>query len=319
MQHPIPVSEAPYFLGFDGGGTKTACILADPEGLVLAQASTGPSNPIRAGFARAWFSLGEAADCVLAQRKIRAGHIRAICAGLGGTGSPSAKRSVTQFFKRGFPNALVHVTTDLEIALEAAFGPGEGIVLLAGTGSAAFGRDANGHTQRAGGRGPWFSDEGSAFDIGRRAIGAALRAEEGRNPETQLKSRILDWHQARDWDALLDQASKRPDELFPKTFPLVAQLADAGDVVSCELLKEAAVSLAQLAGSVVVGLGWNDREAPIAKVGGVYGRSKFFDSAIEMELKKILPQARLVSAKVSPVEASIQMAIRLSRAQGNAA
>ena len=319
MQHSIPISDAPYFLGFDGGGTKTACILADPDGLVLAQASTGPSNPVRAGFARAWFSLGEAADCVLAQKKIRAGHIRAICAGLGGTSSPSAKRSVTTFFKRSFPNALVEVTTDLEIALEAAFGPGEGIVLLAGTGSAAFGRDANGRTHRAGGRGPWFSDEGSAFDIGRRAIGAALRAEEGRGAETELRKRIQGWHQARDWDALLEQASKRPDELFPKTFPLVAQLADAGDAVSCEILREASVSLAQLAGSVVDGLDWRDREAPVAKVGGVYGRSKLFDAAIETELRKIAPQARLVPAKVSPVEAAVQMAIRLSRVQGNAA
>jgi len=286
---------------------------------MLAQAFTGPSNPIRTGFARAWFSLSKAADCVLARKKIRAGHIRGICAGLGGVGSSSARRSVKLFFSRGFPNALVHVTTDLEIALEAAFGPSEGIVLLAGTGSAAFGRDANGRTHRAGGRGPWFSDEGSAFDMGRHAIAAALRAEEGRGPGTELTKRILKWHQAQDWDSLLDQAAKLPDEVFPKTFPLVAKLADAGDAVSCGILTEAGASLAQLAGSVVRGLGWRDREVPVAKVGGVHGRSKLLDAAIETELKKVTPQARLLPAKVSPAEAAVQMAIRLSRAQGNVA
>jgi N-acetylglucosamine kinase-like BadF-type ATPase len=319
MQHEIPVSDASYFLGFDGGGTKTDCVLADAEGQVLARAFAGPSNPIRAGYARTWFSLGEAADRVLAQKKIRAGHIRAICAGLGGASSTTAVRSVTSFFKRGYPNALVHLTTDLEMALEAAFGAGEGIVLMAGTGSAAFGRDADGRTARAGGRGPWFSDEGSAFDIGRRAMGAAIRAEEHRGPSTELAKRIFEWHQARDWDALLDQAAKRPDEVFPKTFPLVAQLADDGDAVACGILKDAAVSLAQLAGSVVNGLGWHDRQAQVAKVGGVYGRSKFFDAAIEAELKKVVPRAHFVPAKMSPAEAAVQMGIRLSRAQGNAA
>ena len=319
MQRPIPASDASYFLGFDGGGTKTSCVLADLQGSVLARGSAGPSNPLRAGFSRAWFSLGEAADCVLAQKKIRAGYIRGICAGLGGAGSAGAKRSVTSFFKRGYPNALVHVTTDLEIALEAAFGPGEGIVLLAGTGSAAFGRDVNGKTARAGGRGPWFSDEGSAFDVGRRAIGAALRAEENRGPETELANNVLNWHQARDWDCLLDQAAKRPDDVFPRTFPLVAQLADAGDAVAREILAEAAASLAQLVGTVVGALGWSDGEVTVAKVGGVYGRSKFLDKAIETELNRIAPQARLIPAKMSPAEAAIQIAIRLSRAQGNAA
>src|ERR1700690_1262306 len=247
-----------YFLGFDGGGTKTECVLVNSEGAVLVRVTAGPSNPIRTGYMRAWFSLSEAADSVLARQKLKAGDIRGGCAGLGGAGRAGVAKRITTFFDRSFPNAQIHVTTDLEIALEAAFGAGEGIILLAGTGSAAFGRDANGHTARGGGRGPWFSDDGSAFDIGRRAFAAVTRAEERRAPETALSRRLFPWHQAQNWDSLLERVAKNPDDVFPQTFPLVAQLADKGDAVCGEILDGAAISLAELGAWVGKDLGWRE-------------------------------------------------------------
>ncbi|HTX14941.1 MAG TPA: BadF/BadG/BcrA/BcrD ATPase family protein [Candidatus Baltobacteraceae bacterium] len=319
MPHKIAASEATYFLGFDGGGTKTECVLADSEGHVLGRSVGGPSNPLRAGYTRAWFALSESADAVLSRAKLSAGHIGGICAGLGGAGRSGVVRRASTFFERGFPNARVRVTTDLEIALEAAFGSADGIILLAGTGSAAFGRGENGKTARAGGRGPWFSDEGSAFDIGRRAFKAVVEAEEARGPETALSKRLFKWHQAHDWDLLLDHIAKNPDDVFPKTFPLVAELAERGDEVSRGILSEAALSLATLAACVVDQLGWGNREIPLAKVGGVYGRSKHFDAAIDAELNRTLGRVRLVPIEISPAEAAARMAARLAQAKGNAA
>lgn len=319
MAKKISADEASYFLGFDGGGTKTDCVLADAEGRIVARALGGPSNPLRTGYMRAWFSLSEAADSVLKQAKIHSGHIRGICAGLGGAGRRGVVRRATTFFERGYPNARVVVTTDLEIALDAAFGSGEGIILLAGTGSAAFGRDAAGRTARAGGRGPWFSDEGSAFDIGRRAFQAVALAEEHRGPTTALSERIFAANQSRGWDQLGEQIAKNPDAVFPKTFPLVAEMAEAGDTVSRAILSAAATSLAELAASVAKELGWRDRDVAIAKVGGAYGRSKYFDSAIETELKRLVPRCVNVPLKISPAEAAVRMAAKLSGAEGNAA
>jgi N-acetylglucosamine kinase-like BadF-type ATPase len=319
MPPKAPVADVPYFLGFDGGGTKTECLLATAEGEILARAIAGPSNPLRTGYTRAWFSLSEAADAVLSRQKIRAGDIRALCAGLGGAGRSGVAKRINTFFERSFPNARVRVTTDLEIAFEAAFGTGEGIILLAGTGSAAFGRDANNRTARAGGRGPWFSDEGSAFDIGRRAFAAVSRTEEHRAPETALAKRLLAWHQSVNWDSLLERIANNPDDVFPQTFPLVAQLADKDDAVCREILSSAATCLAELAVCVANELGWRDGEIRIAKAGGIYGRSKYLDAAIESELKKSMPAARLVPLEVSPAEAAVRMAIRASLAKGNAA
>ncbi|HKQ88970.1 MAG TPA: BadF/BadG/BcrA/BcrD ATPase family protein [Candidatus Acidoferrales bacterium] len=310
---------ATYILGFDGGGTKTECLLADEEGNVLARATTGPSNPLRAGYMKAWFALGEAADSVMARQKITADRIAGVCAGLGGAGRPGVVRRVRTYFERSFPHAEIRVTTDLEIALEAAFGGGEGILLLAGTGSAAFGRDANGRTARAGGRGPWFSDEGSAFDIGREAVRAVSLADEHRGPETALTKKIISPHQWRDWTILLEAVSKNADDVFPKIFPFVAQLADKNDAVSQRILTQAAGSLAGLALAVANELGWSERAFDVAKWGGVYGHSKFFDAAIETEAGKLMPQARFIGIDVSPAEAAVRMAVREVRAKGNAA
>jgi glucosamine kinase len=312
-------SAATYILGFDGGGTKTECLLADSDGHVLARATTGPSNPVRAGYMRAWFALGESADSVMARQKISADRIGGVCAGLGGAGRPGVVRRVTSYFERSFPMAQVRVTSDLEIALEAAFAGGEGILLLAGTGSAAYGRDANGRTARAGGRGPWFSDEGSAFDIGREAVRAVSLADEHRGPETALTRKIISPHHWRDWTLLLEAVAKNSDDVFPKIFPFVAQLSDKGDAVSQKILANAAVSLAGLALAVAADLGWRERPCLIAKAGGVYGHSKFFEAAIEAEVARVLPEGRLVSLESSPAEAAVRMAVRDVRAKGNAA
>ncbi len=319
MPTKISAADAKYFLGFDGGGTKTECVLADAECNILTRSTGGPSNPVRAGYTRAWFSLSDAADAVLKHEKITTGHVRGICAGLGGAGRSGVARRAKTFFERAYPNAQVHVTTDLDIAHEAAFGGSEGIILLVGTGSAAFGRDASGRTARAGGRGPWFSDEGSAFDIGRRAVQAVALAEEHRAPATALSARLFEFHQCRNWDQLSEPISKNPDSIFPKTFPLVAELAEESDVVSQEILAGAAASLASLVACVANALGWRDRDVPLAKVGGAWGRSKYFDSAIDAELKKAVPRVVSVAVNISPAEAAVRMAVRLASAKGNAA
>jgi N-acetylglucosamine kinase-like BadF-type ATPase len=319
MPKQIAAADATYFLGFDGGGTKTDCVLANAEGQVVARATAGPSNPLRSGYTRAWFSLGDAADSVMKQESITSGHIRGVCAGLGGASRSGVARRVTTFFERSYPNSRVRVTTDLEIALEAAFGAAEGIILLAGTGSAAYGRNTHGVTARAGGRGPWFSDEGSTFDIGRRAVQAVALAEEHRGSATTLSARIFEFHQSRNWEQLSDQITKNADSVFPKTFPLVAELAEDGDAVCRAILSAAAASLSELAACVVKEFGWHDRHTPIAKVGGAHGRSKYFDAAIDRDLKKAIPRVAIVPVEISPAEAAVRMAVRVGGAKGNAA
>ncbi len=318
MTEETHAPDASFYLGFDGGGTKTDCFLVDAEANVLARATAGPSNPLRAGYAKAWFALSDAADVVLERHHLKASDIRGICAGIGGAGRESVAKRIATFLERAFPEAAVTVTTDLAITLNAAVGEGEGIILVVGTGSAAYGRDAQGHTARAGGRGPWFSDEGSAFDIGRRALAAVVRAEENRGPQTALSAKMLKWLGCNDWSRVLDWVVKTPDDVFPRIFPLVAELGDKGDSLSCEILSTAAASLSDLAVSVIDKLGMQDREISIAKAGGANGRSKFFDAAIDQRLHELAPNARVVPLPMKPAEAAAKMAIGLGKRKAHA-
>jgi N-acetylglucosamine kinase-like BadF-type ATPase len=206
----------------------------------------------------------------------------------------------------------------LAITLQAAVGDAEGLVLIISTGSAAYGRGANGETARAGGRGPWFSDEGSAFDIGRRALAAVVRAEENRGPETELSERVMKWLGCSEWNRVLDWVVKNPDDVFPRIFPLVTELGDKGDPVCESILSNAAESLTELVASVLARLNLNDCEVPIAKAGGAVGRSRFFDAAIDEGLNRVAPRARLIPLAMKPAEAAAQLAIRSGRHKAHA-
>ena len=305
------------FLGFDAGGTKTNCVVLDATGRLLAENTGGPGNPLRVGFAKAFFALEDAARRALAEARQDTESVRAICAGVAGAGRPRVARRLASFLSHAFPRAFVRVITDIEIALEAAVAQkkeqSQGLVIIAGTGSAACGRDSSGKTARAGGWGPWIGDPGSAYDIGRRAVEAALRARDHLGPSTALGAEILRSEEAEklkaeDWDSILERIAKHPDAVFPKLFPVVIAAADAGDAVAQQILASAAKSLASLAKAVIDSLSLNDQPFILAKSGGVFGHSKYLDATLDHELSRIAPAAHIGSLYISPARAAAELA-----------
>lgn len=307
-----------YFLGFDGGGTKTDCVLMDSEGHVLASVQGGPSNPVRIGYPKAWFALSAAADAVLARARLRSTDIAGIHAGIGGAGRHQVARRVKSFFEKSFPNAAVLVTSDLEVALAATAGEGPGVILVAGTGSAAYGRNSHGDIARSGGMGPWISDEGSGFDIGRRALKAVTDAADFRGPQTQLSQVALAELDCRDWDSIYDRITKNADDVFPRLFPVVVKTADSGDEVARAILADAAKFLAGLAQSVVDKLGMREAEFPLAKIGGVFGRTRLLDEPLDAALARIAPHAHIGSIPVSSAQAAARLAMNAGRETAHA-
>ncbi len=297
-----------YFLGFDGGGSKTDCVLVDEHGAVLASAYGSASNPLRTGYAKTWFALSSTADAVLARQKIKSTDISGICAGLGGAARTQVARRIATFLERSFPNAAVQVTSDMEIALSAAVGDGKGVVLIAGTGSVAFGRNASGLTARAGGFGPWIGDEGSGFEIGKLAAAAVSREADARGPQTALTERIFKDLDCRDWNELFERIAKSADDVFPRLFPTVAKAGDGGDPVACEILQHAAASLSDLTFNVAKKLRLTSEEFSLAKVGGMHGRSKLLDAELDARLAAVLPHAKMVPLAISPALAAARMA-----------
>jgi len=299
-----------YYLGFDGGGTKTDCVLLNSAGEVLAEDAAGPANPLRAGFDRAQASLRTAAEKALAARQVGAASIAGVCAGIAGAGQPRVLKRVLGFLVETFPHANVQVCTDLDIALEAGLGDAPGIVIVAGTGSAALGRNADGRLVRAGGDGPWVGDEGSAFDIGRRGVAAVARARDALAPVTILADSIPAALECPNWSALLERIAAGPDEVFPRIFPLVAEAAESGDSSAREILFGAALSLSQLVLSVARRLEVDQKEFTVAQAGGVFGVSALLDQAFEALVHSAARGARVRPVEMPPARAAARRAFR---------
>jgi N-acetylglucosamine kinase-like BadF-type ATPase len=308
-----------YFLGFDGGGTKTDCVLLDSKGAVIAEGHGGPANPLRSGYDGAFSSLREAAAGAIAVANIVPANIKGVCAGLAGAGRRSVVRRVMVFLSREFPFALTQVASDYEVALEAAVGAGPGVVLIAGTGSVAYGRNAAGETARAGGYGPWIGDEGSAFEIGRRAVSAVARSRDMVVPVTVLAEMISAVLDCPDWDDLLLRIMKNPDDIFPKLFPVVAEAANAEDSAAKEIMFASAIGLGHQAMIVIRRLGMKDEQFPLVKCGGVFGHSQMLDALLDSVLASGALRAKLSRLEISPALGAARMAARLTDSPSQAA
>jgi N-acetylglucosamine kinase-like BadF-type ATPase len=308
-----------YSLGFDGGGTKTDCVVLDVHGTVVGEGHGGPANPLRAGYDAAFSSLREAAAEAMVAAKISSSEITRVCAGLAGAGRESVVDRVLEFLSQEFPAALAQVAADYEIALEAAVGSGPGVVLIAGTGSVAYGRNSAGKTARAGGYGPWIGDEGSAFEIGRRAVSTVARTRDTDAPPTDLTRMIPAALNCPDWDELMLRIMAHPDDVFPKLFPVVAAAANSEDSSAKEILFASAIGLGNLAMIVIRSLGLKSQQFPLVKCGGVFGRSRLLDSLLDSVLASGALRAKISRLEISAAMGAARMAARLSESSSEAA
>jgi glucosamine kinase len=166
----------PLYLAVDAGGTKTRCLLADAS-RVLARASTGTVKLMRVSEAEAEARLRAMLDQVASAAGVSLDHVTRTCFGLAGLSSPAVRAWATRAVSANVGGSLL-LCGDEEIALDAAFAGGPGILVIAGTGSNAIGRAPGGSLFGAGGWGPVLGDEGSGYWIGLAAIRAALRVQD---------------------------------------------------------------------------------------------------------------------------------------------
>jgi N-acetylglucosamine kinase-like BadF-type ATPase len=305
-----------YYLGIDGGGTKTRCVLAD-ETVVLATAMTGGCNVVRIGEAQAREALHTAIRQACATAKISPGEIRAVCIGAAGAARSEIAEKIRNIIAEAIPELAltdIEVVGDSVIALEAAFGKGPGVIAIAGTGSIVYGRDAAGHTARAGGWGFAVSDEGSGHWIGRRAISAILSTrDEGR--ETTLTARVLSAWKLATIDELVQQANSTPPPDFPRLFPIVLRAADDGDSIARDLLADAGARLAALAAVVLHRLAPQAPGTmvpvvtlPIVMTGSVFRQSLYVRQVFYNTLQADFPGIDIRQDLADPVEGALARA-----------
>jgi N-acetylglucosamine kinase len=271
----------------DGGQSGTTAVIGDETGRILGTGEAGPCNHAtraegRVRFVRA-VTESAAAACLQAGLDPVTVSFEAACFGM--SGGPEDKRETLAAL---FRTERLIVTNDATIALAGATESGQGIITIAGTGSIAWGRNPQGRTARAGGWGYVFGDEGSAFDIVRQALRAALRMEEGWGPDTDLRRILLEAANASSADDLLHRfySPAWHRSKAAKLAPLVDQAAGNSDAVAIQILNAAAQELATFAVSVRSQLWKPGEPVEVAYIGGVFQSSLLrerFRMLVELE------------------------------------
>ena len=231
-------------VGADVGGSKTAVGVSDGE-TILSRAD-GAGAAVRPG--RALASSSVIAEVV---REALAGVGRltgdVLYVGAAGAGREPEREELRKALRSEKLAPKVVVATDIEIALAAAFDSQPGIVVSAGTGSVAVGRDQSGRQHRIGGYGWQMGDEGSGYAIGRAALGAVSRAVDGRSPRTALSDRVLTASHSENFDALVRWAAGASPAEVAALAPHVLDVAAHGDPLAQGIADYAARELTQLA------------------------------------------------------------------------
>ena len=308
-----------YYLGIDGGGSKTTCAVGDEVSL-LGSAVAGPSNIIRVGEVRARESLHQAIRQACAAAKIDPQQLHRACVGVAGVASEEVANAVRKLVAEVI-STEIQVLGDMQIALQAALGTEPGVVVIAGTGSIAFGRDAQGKTARAGGWGFAISDEGSAHWIGRTAVSSLLRAADESGDDrvacyvSPLFREVKSIWKAESVDQVARTANTNPD--FAILLPAVVTAADAGDEVARKVLIQAGQELADLAAIVVRSL-FPEKELcdgaaiPLAMVGGVFRYALMVREIFCDTLRQLDPRVEVNQHVVEPVTGALQIARKLA-------
>lgn len=300
-----------YLLGIDGGGTHTTAWLANQDLSILARVQVGASNPIKVGLDGAQRELAKAYRKAFREAGLRPSPLQAVCAGLSGGDSAPVKKSMLRWMRKAIPARAHMMTTDADVTLAAALGESEGIIVIGGTGSIAFGRDRQGTIIRVGGWGNQFDDAGSGYDLGRKAILAGLRAYDGRGKPTSLTQALC--HKL----SVSRIVEVVPLQLTPQKiaalFPVVQQQATAGDVVARLLCREAAGYLAELATTIISRLHWTRRALPVVCSGGIFRSSTLIRRTFTKRVHAIAPRAKVKLLDREPVEGALLLARQLLR------
>lgn len=291
----------PLYAGVDGGATKTLAVVVDAEGREWGRAVSGSGNYQAVGLRRAvehiTAALGEAAKLAGGAPPLAAAWI-----GLAGVDRPADAALLAPELE---PLAgAVRISNDAELALTALDGA-LGVAVISGTGSIALGRDAAGRQVRTGGWGHVVGDEGSGWEIGRRALQAVARASDGRGPETTLTEALL-----RQWDL------GSPDGIIGVVYPetdkaqvaalsrLVLAAARGGDAVARAILAEAADELALAVGAVARRLEFPEGRVPLALAGGLLVNEGDFRGMVRERVERERRLGQVEVVRDSPLSAA---------------
>lgn len=233
-----------YYIGIDGGGTKTEGVLTDATGRVLARALTGPSNPNDITLPAAVETLATLTEALLEAGNIPQADYPAVSVFGGISGGINHREGLETGLARRIPTlGCVGIRSDVHILLSGELPTGDGACIICGTGSACFLRRGE-EIHRIGGWGYLLDNGGSGYNLGRDALEAALRAHDGRGAPTRLTD-LLRAHLGAEVHLRITEIYREGKPYVAACAPLVFRAAEEGDRVATAILTRNARCLSE--------------------------------------------------------------------------
>ena len=296
-----------FFIGIDGGGTKTIGLLADQSGHIIGKAESGASNYHAVGEEQTKQVLSDIVSGLISDANASLESCTC-CLGLAGVASSVDRHVIGRICDDiGLPGNRI-LTHDAQIALVGGAEELSGVIIIAGTGSIVYGIDSEGRDAQAGGWGHLLGDEGSGYDIARRAFQAVARAADGRGDPTLLSSLMLgalEFSQPRNLIPWMHSVSK---DKVAQLAGIVFDAASAGDPVAQGILDEAADELTVAARVVIDKLGFS-QPFNLVLSGGIFSHQPTFVESMRSRLKYIAPHARVCLPKNEPAYGAVVLAM----------
>ena len=302
-----------YALGIDGGGSRTRALLCDNHGQIIGQGLSRGTNPRTSSAGELKLHLQEAIE--QATRSIDCSKILAAHFGIAGAGDARTRAKIQGIAKELLSEQTTRtIGHDLEIALVGALGSNTGIVLVAGTGSACYGRTCDGRSTKCGDWGDLVDDVGSGSWIGLRALQVCVRQTDGRLPESPLKQAVMDFLKIEHMDAFKtrvhDSGLSRRERA--QLAPIILDLASTGDEVSLAIVAE---GVAALSSCVFITSHQLGIKSPTVLLAGGLLQHTYFSNSLEAALNARIPNVIITKPILSPTAGAVLMALKAANCE----
>jgi glucosamine kinase len=313
------MNQSEYIVGIDGGGTKTRAIITRRDGAILSEHIGGPSNMQVLGVEKTVETILQLIRACCKSATCDFTQLAAVGCGLAGVGREADQRRMEQELRetavrQHFALNKIIVVSDARIALEGAFQGGPGIILIAGTGSIAFGKSANGDIHRVGGWGRYLDDEGSGYFIGKSALAAVGRYLDGFGPKTTLVNDLSTTFGFNNQAVIIDAIYKNNFDIATVA-PLVMRGVEQKDKVCKEIIHLAVLALGNyvrvMAKRINPSAG-RKKSDPLRLVfiGGLISNDTVLSKMLKRYIEKNIHQVRIVPPMASPAEGAVLLTMK---------
>ncbi len=302
-----------YYIGIDGGGTKTAIVIGKKDGMPINIIEKSGCSHKSIGIDSVINLLVDGVKEIIQSINISMEECSGCCIGLPCYGeAPDADSEIIERLKSALSPIPVHIVNDVVVGWAGSLECAEGVHLVAGTGAIAYGMDGNNREARSNGWSEFFSDEGSCYWVGKQTMSLFAKEADGRKPKSALYEIVkkeLDLKDDFDFIDVVEQAYA-PYRDKVASFQIFAEKAAlAGDAEAKKIYADAAECLAESASAIIKQMGWENKNIPVSYYGGLFKSGDLILTPLKECLKKI--NCTLTPPKHTAVEGALLLSIKI--------